>query len=402
MRPRVLILDFDFHTSIDGGQVFYRRVVERNPGFDFHYPSRGPDLTPEVRARLPANAHPFAFDRQLDVTAVMKALGKAHWIHHHYGSEVARVAAAVQGMSFQAVDVPSYFPGAHFVRPTMAALGTAINCIAIGLVGWLSRSARNAYAGEIGADVLAAIGSAENHSIEAADVRYTISDSEMAVNAGVTFPITLLDMHDAIECFPVPDIPVPGDGVPDLWFVGRLDGAKGPDLFIELVARVPRHLYGACFLTGPDNDWSTDRRWSQTVLDLAAGRGVDATYMGCLSDAEIRERVHGGRNIVVVPSRTDAFNYVSLDAILNGCPILFSTRTGSSGFLRERHPHLPPPLMDPDDLDGAASQLRLMLEHYPEEAAALRRTLREHPLPSPRSGFMSAIYEASTVQPGTI
>src|SRR4051812_45338256 len=42
--PNVLILDFDFFTAVGGGQTFYRRVVERNPNFVFHYPSRGPDL----------------------------------------------------------------------------------------------------------------------------------------------------------------------------------------------------------------------------------------------------------------------------------------------------------------------------------------------------------------------
>ena len=40
----ILIMDFDFFSSIGGGQVFYRRVVERNPYAEFHYPSRGKDF----------------------------------------------------------------------------------------------------------------------------------------------------------------------------------------------------------------------------------------------------------------------------------------------------------------------------------------------------------------------
>ncbi len=396
MRPKVLILDFDFFTSVGGGQVFYRRVVERNPGTDFLYPSRGPDLRPEVRNRLPGNAHPFAFDRHLDVGFVAEVFDTLHWIDRHYANEVARVAVAVQGMTFLAVDVPSFFPAAHMVRPVMTALGITVDCVALGLAGWPSMSARNSYDGEVGAEVLAALGQAEDASVAAADVRYTVSEAEIAVNATVTLPITLIDMHDAIESVPVPAPQVPGDGPPDLWFVGRLDGAKGPDLFIELAARMPRHLYGACFLAGPDNDWAEkEQRWSRTVLDLAAARKVDARYVGCFTDPEIlRERVYGGRSVVVVPSRNDAFNYVSLEAVLNGCPTLLSLRTGASGFLRDRHPHLMPPVMDPDDLDAAAATLRRMLETYPQAALALRRTLRETPFPRPRPGFMTRIYEA--------
>ena len=34
-KSRILIMDFDFFSSIGGGKVFYRRVVERNPYADF-------------------------------------------------------------------------------------------------------------------------------------------------------------------------------------------------------------------------------------------------------------------------------------------------------------------------------------------------------------------------------
>lgn len=392
VRSKVLIVDFDFFTAIGGGQVFYRRVVERNPGIDFFYPSRGKDLLPEVRSRLPENAYPFIFDRHLDASFVHEALGSSHWIECHYAIELVKIGAAVQGMTFQGVDVPSFFPGAHLVRPILTALGVAVDCLAIGLVGWLSKSARNAYDDEVSADVLAALELTEERSAGAADVRYTISDSEVAENATIDLPITMIDMHDTIESFPIPEEHVPGNGPPDLWFVGRLDGAKGPDLFVELISRMPRHLYGSCFMTGPDNDWAEGRRWSQTVLDLAATKGISVTYVGCLTDAEIRERVYGGRTVVIIPSRTDAFNYVSLEAILNGCLVLLSIRTGASGFLRNRHPSLLPPLMDPDDLESAADALYRLLEGYPRQAAILRQRLREHPFPQPQLGFMEKVY----------
>lgn len=395
-RRRVLIADFDFFTSVGGGQVFYRRVVERNPSIDFYYPSTSPDLKLHAAGRLPRNAYPFRYDPRLDVEVPDKQL-EDHWIHKHHAMCVARMAAAVQGMTFHAVDVPSFFPGAHLIRPVMTAYGITVERIVLGLMGWPSVSAKNSYDGS-NPELVTGFEAAETASMEAADVRYSISHAEQGQSAGVSLPVTVLDMHDCIEAFPLPDPVPPGDGPPDLWFVGRLDGAKGPDIFIELVSRIPRKLYRGCFFSGPDNVWEMGTRWSQRVLQLAEARGVQASYEGVPSDSEIRRRVYRGRTVMVVPSRNDAFNYVALEGILNGCPLLLSERTGACGFLRSEHPHLLPWTMNPDDLDRAAETLRRMLANYDRVARERRRTLLEQPFPAPRLGFMDRVYHGSPVR----
>lgn len=394
MRRRVLILDFDFHTSVGGGQVFYRRVVERNPAVDFYYPSSGPDLRLLASGRLPTNAFPFAFDARLDVTR--SGLG-AHWLDQHYLLQVSCIAASVQGMTFHAVDIPSFFPAAHIARSVLTAYGVQAERIVLGLVGWQTVSVKNGYA-EASTDTVSALERAERLSVESADGRYTISNLEQAENGWITLPIQLVNMQDAIECFGPPDPEPPGEGPPDLWYVGRLDGAKGPDLFIELVARMPRSLYRRCYLTGPDNTWSPTDRWSEHLLGLARSKGVDAVYEGVLSDAEVRQRVYRGRTVVVVPSRTDAFNYVSLEAVLNACPLLLSRRTGALGFLQKQYPHLAPPEMDPDDPDAAVATLQSLLVNYDGVARQLRQTLLARPFPAPRHGFMDPVYDGASVR----
>ena len=389
-RTRVLIVDFDFFTSVGGGQVLYRRIVERHPAIDFYYLSTSPDCRLKNAGRIPTNAHPVLCDPRLDVN--LDAHDPfAHMLHVTHVARLEGVAAAVQGMAFHCVDVPSFFPVANFIRPVMAAYGVTVERVALGMVGWPSVSARNLYQ-PIPIETLAEYERAETASMEAADVRYTISRSEMGQNKQTSLPVEMIDMRDAIESFPPLAPEPPGKGVPDLWYVGRLDGTKGPDLFIRMAAQIPRHLYGRVQLSGPDNNWSRGERWSENLLRLADSLGVKASYEGVLSDSEIRSRVYGGRTVMVVPSRTDAFNYVALEAILNACPLVLSNRTGAYGFLRDEHPRLLPAIMDPDDITSAADSLRKILSHYPTIARERRRELIERPFPAPKIGFMEPVY----------
>jgi glycosyltransferase involved in cell wall biosynthesis len=387
---RVLICDFDFFSTIGGGQVFYRRVVERNPDLDFFYPSRARDLALKSSGRLPGNAHPFligatageetrpALDSSLSPAAI------------RYAEPLAIVAAAVRGETFDVADFPSFFPAAHLARPIFARFGITASRIVVSMMGWNSVSCRAAY--EDLDELADALEAEETACADRADVLYTISQLEQTLHRRGASPVQQLDMHDFLEEFPPPDPRPPGSGPPDLWYVGRLDGAKGPDIFIELASRMPRRLYHRCCLAGPDNAGPPEARWSTLVKGMARSRGVSANYVGMPCDATVRREAYRGRSVVVVPSRSDSFNYVALEALLNGCPVLLSSRAGASGFLAREHPALLPPIMDPDDVDDAATKLRIILEEYQQAACRLRLALRSNPFPSPRINMMSDIY----------
>ncbi|QEX21446.1 hypothetical protein FRZ61_13710 [Hypericibacter adhaerens] len=394
---RVLILDFDFFSAVGGGQTFYRRVVSRHRRMDFHYPSRGPDLKAAMRRHLPANAVPFGFDSFTDVWDVISRLA-LEWLDVDHLALLCRIALAWQGSSFDIVEIPSFFPAAHLIRPVFAAYGIAVGRVSIGLLGWLSTSTRNAYQSEGIGKHAAIYADAERRSMAAADIRYTISDLHAGLNAERELPIATVDMHDALEDFPLPAADPPGEGPPDLWYVGRLDRNKGPDLFVEIAARLPRSLYGRCRLAGPDNLWVDGERWSHRIEALAAERNIEAHYVGQLPDEEVRKQVYGGRSLLVVPSRTDAFNYVAIEALANGCPVLLSKHAGVAGFLAARHPSIAPPIIDPEDIDGSAMALRRLLETYPQSALTLRENLRRAPLPRPRQDFMAAIWSGAPVR----
>jgi len=397
-RLRVLIVDFDLYTAVGGGQTFYRRLIERHAAIDFFYPSTDPDIVRLARGELPANAHPFSFELEPGSADVWPSDGLLHSAELERLPQLTGVLAAVQGMHFHAIDIPSFFPLANAARVLLAAWGVTAEKVVVGMMGWLSESVRKAYADEIGPEVSDALEKAETAGVDAADVRYAISDLEVSENARGALPVMTLEFENALESFAPPTPSPPGSGPPDLWYVGRLDGAKGPDLFIEIVAGIPAHLYGRCFLTGPDNTWSEDFRWSQHLLDLAAAHGLDVHYEGVLSDEDIRRRVYRGRTIVVVPSRVDAFNYVALEATLNGCPVLLSDRAGAHQFLSRKYPHLLVATMSPGELGTARRELLQLVTNYQDVAERCRTALKTQSIPEARPGFMNQVYGATSMR----
>jgi glycosyltransferase involved in cell wall biosynthesis len=394
---RVLILDFDFFSAVGGGQTFYRRVVARHPEVEFFYPSRGPDLKGPVRRTLPGNVTPFAFDQFVDVSGLLPPFA-GKWPQSVYGATLCRIARVWRGAGFDIVEIPSFFPVAHLVRPVFAAHGIAVGRISLGLLGWLSVSNRNAYRNEGVEGSLPALEEIEQRCLGGADIRYAISERQVAEGRAEDLPVARVDMQDALEAFPDPAAELPGEGPPDLWYVGRLDRNKGPDLFLEMAARLPRSLYRHCCLTGPDNPWMDGERWSHRIESLSASLGIAARYVGQLSDEEIRNRIYRGRCVVVVPSRSDAFNYVAVEALANGCPILLSKHAGVAGFLAERYPAVLPPIVDPENLDASAAALRDLLTNYAQAALALREKLRRSPWPRPRHGFMTDIWSGPALR----
>ncbi|WP_083530907.1 glycosyltransferase family 4 protein [Methylobacterium sp. AMS5] len=388
---RTLICDFDFYSALGGGQTFYRRVVERHPDWTILYPSRGRDLTSEIRSRLPTNAHPYGFDRFLypwDLLAALKIEGVEE---RSYALIICQIAVPLQGQFFDVVEVPSFFPVAHLIRPIFAAFGIGVRTISLGMLGWLSVSNRNAYASEVPEVVIERLEEMERRCIAGADVSYTISDLHAAENDQLK-PSAVVDMHDALDTLPAPTAYPPGEGPPDLWFVGRLDRNKGPDLFIEIASQIPRSLYRNCYLCGPDNPWaSSGPRWSETVLELARERQVPAEYLGEISHDELWSRAFRGRSVIVIPSRSDAFNYVAVEATMSGAPILLSKQAGAAAFLEARHTDIAPPIIDPDDLTDAAAKLERLLGDYEGRTAHLRKTILEGGWPAPRNDFFADV-----------
>jgi glycosyltransferase involved in cell wall biosynthesis len=397
-KSRILILDFDFFHAIGGGQTFYRRMIERHPEIEFHYPSRGPDYRTAALGGLPSNARPFVFDAFADIR-LPSSVRHAGNYDQHYARMLVPIAAAIQGSLFDVVEVPSFFPVVHLVRPVLGSYGSVARRVSLGLLGWLSVSLGLGYEGEASeTQVRKELEKCEANSVAAADALYTISELHCAENRFFGREPVVIDIHNTLEEFPLPDPAPPSSGPPDLWYVGRLDRAKGPDLFLEMAARVSRKLYRGIHITGPDNKaWSEGPTWSDKLLEQAARLKLDITYHRQLSDTELRAKVYRGRNVLVIPSRTDAFNYVALEALVNGCPILLSRHTGAAGFFKRNHSRIMPHVIEPENVPASAAALGTLLRNYEKQTKKLRRELIDHPFRSPEIGFMNEVFDANHI-----
>lgn len=102
---------------------------------------------------------------------------------------------------------------------------------------------------------------------------------------------------------------------------------------------------------------------------------------------------------MVIPSRTDAFNLVAMEALAHGAPIVLSRHAGAADFLRLEWPHIAPPVIDPEDTGAAAAALTAILVDYPARALQLRRNLRERPMPRPSNDFLAPYWISPVANP---
>jgi len=393
VRPKVLIADIDLHSVAGGGQVLFRNLMANNPGIDFFYFSRGPDLRLKEGGQLPANVTPLALVEEHAVEAFY--VGKSpSGLRQFYERLPLQIAASCADHDFDAVDVPSYLPTAGLLRHAFELFRVRTNRIVLSLHGWISVGVRNAYEAAAMEPTLQEFLKLENDAVGAADALYTVSEHHRA-EAYERFgrPVTVIDMHHVL------DSPTCGAShgalaaKPDLWFVGRLDRNKGPDLFLGIVARLPRHLFGDCFVAGPDLPMLDGVRTCADILQERAGRaGVALHYKNVLSPAELRERAFNGKTVVIVPSRSDTFNLAALEAVTSGTPLLLSEEAGAASFLAAAHPGVPVLTMQPDNLDAAARKLTEFLIDYPQSAHRFQESVRAMRWPLLARNFMRPVY----------
>lgn len=133
--------------------------------------------------------------------------------------------------------------------------------------------------------------------------------------------------------------------------VGRLGRMKGFDLLIEAFARLDRgrlEIVGE----GPERD-ALERQIAR------AGLQDRVSLIGARDPAGVAERI-AAATVVVVPSRSEAFGIVALEAWRGGAPLVMTTRGGAGEFVRDGEDGL---LADPLDVDALASAMQRLLDN---------------------------------------
>ncbi|MFC7342922.1 glycosyltransferase family 4 protein [Saccharopolyspora griseoalba] len=158
------------------------------------------------------------------------------------------------------------------------------------------------------------------------------------------------------------------DGATSLLAVGSLTPAKGQDVLADSLARLAE-LPWTCRMVGPrsrDPGFAGELRRAITASGLAGRIGL----RGPQGTADL-EATYARADLVVVPSRTEAYGMVATEALARGIPVL-ATRTGGTGeALGEAA--MPELLAEPGDPAALADALRRWLEDPGLRAEARRR-----------------------------
>lgn len=112
-------------------------------------------------------------------------------------------------------------------------------------------------------------------------------------------------------------------------FVGRLTLQKGPDYFLKAAELVLKHRPNTLFVVSGSGDMS------KQMIDSAAYRGIGdkVLFTGFMRNQELA-RIYRASDLVVMPSVSEPFGIVPLEALLNGTPVLISKQSGVSEVLR--------------------------------------------------------------------
>ena len=112
-------------------------------------------------------------------------------------------------------------------------------------------------------------------------------------------------------------------------FVGRLTLQKGPDYFLRAAHRVLAHRPHTLFVVSGSGDMA------KHIIDEAARLGIGdrVLFTGFLRDKEL-VRLYRSADLVVMPSVSEPFGIVPLEALLNGTPVLISKQAGVGEVVR--------------------------------------------------------------------
>jgi glycosyltransferase involved in cell wall biosynthesis len=134
-------------------------------------------------------------------------------------------------------------------------------------------------------------------------------------------------VHNAVSGEVGENAPVGSRG-PLVLYLGRMTLQKGPDYFLDAAARVLAERPDATFVMAGSGDMLP--RLIERAAALGIGRQV--LFTGFLSHDEALE-LHQRASVFVMPSVSEPFGIVPLEALQRGVPVIVSRQSGVSEVL---------------------------------------------------------------------
>ena len=145
-------------------------------------------------------------------------------------------------------------------------------------------------------------------------------------------------------------------------FLGRITMQKGPEYFLEAAGRVLAEMDNVKFLMAGSGDMT------QRMIEKAAAMGIGhkVHFTGFLQGEAVNE-IFRTADLFVMPSVSEPFGLVPLEALRNDVPVLISKQSGVAEVLTHALK------VDFWDIQEMANQILAVLRH-----PALQTTLRQH------------------------
>jgi len=379
---RVLIIALDIYAKVGGGETVYRKLIAANPGIEFVY-FRRHELPGAPR---PPNARCVSLRYLRSIRAAPPIFPVARLESLRAASAYA---ASVAGQEFDIVELPDYFAFGEFLRDCLAFHRVRFRALVLAMHGNISASLNMRWSAS-GSEAVEA-SSLEYEQFVGADARYAISKRyALEWRARADLEVHLLDPL-AIVGLPGPVPATPDRGKPDLYCIGRMEGRKGNDLFVEILRWLDRGTYGRAFHVG-DDDYTPSGIFSRDILaDIARVREVPVGFLASQDRAGLA-RIFQDRSVVVLPVRYDPFNLLALESLLSGCPTVVSSGAGVCDYLDEKLPGLPYVRIDLGNFYGAVPEIEAVLADYDGHRRRLAKELAQ--LREPPGGLaLLAFYE---------
>jgi len=183
-----------------------------------------------------------------------------------------------------------------------------------------------------------------------------------------TNPSGVTVVHNGIELNgrPAPRLPAPRAGEQTVLFMGRITRQKGPEYFLAAARLVLEVLKNVRFIMAGSGDRL------RSAIDLAAQMGIAGrvVFTGFLRGADV-ERVFRMADLFVMPSVSEPFGLVPLEALNHGVPVIISRQSGVAEVL----PHAP--AIDFWDVDTLARCIIATLKDASLRARLLAEGRRE-------------------------
>jgi glycosyltransferase involved in cell wall biosynthesis len=170
----------------------------------------------------------------------------------------------------------------------------------------------------------------------------------------------------------------------DFLYIGMMRDLKGPDLFIDALARL-RDLRGAPVTAEMVGDGPDRQRYESKVARL----GLAASTR--FHDAMPARRAFAMAKIVVVPSRAESMPYIVLEAIAAGRPIVATRVGGIPEIFGDSSDRLVPP-GDPEALASAMNDMLELGGRASEGAAVLTEATRARFSVEAMAGVVGGLY----------